>query len=197
MGRNKAFTLIELMVVIGIIGLLTTIAVISYNKAKIQSRDSRRKIDVETLATAFSMYKAETKTYRLEGLAGIDSAKTGISMINVGATTSIAKYLKDYGYLSSSIRDPKCDGNAVASCEIDGVVWDFYYSTQSSDSIDTPYNKDNPYCPVGVASVFAHLEQAPTAQDNAEFDLSCHTKNPTNALGQPGIFGLNYVKNLN
>ena len=41
-NNKKGFTIIELLVVISIIGLLSTISVVSLNGARIKSRDAKR-----------------------------------------------------------------------------------------------------------------------------------------------------------
>lgn len=51
-----AFTLIEMLVVLGIIALVITIASISYSTAQRKSRDSRRKSDLKAVQSAFEQY---------------------------------------------------------------------------------------------------------------------------------------------
>lgn len=58
MRNKKGFTLIELLVVIAIIGLLSTLAVVSLNGARQKARDAKRKSDLNSIATAMEMYKA-------------------------------------------------------------------------------------------------------------------------------------------
>ena len=55
---RKSFTLIELIVVIGIIALLSGIGVSSYNGFQMAARDSRRKADLETITNALNAYYA-------------------------------------------------------------------------------------------------------------------------------------------
>jgi len=60
---SRGFTLIELLVVIAIIGILATVVTINYNHAKEVSRDSKRKADLENVASAITIYYAENKAY--------------------------------------------------------------------------------------------------------------------------------------
>lgn len=53
---KKAFTLIELLIVISIIGILTGLATISYNSIQLRSRDAQRKNDLQQLKLALSSY---------------------------------------------------------------------------------------------------------------------------------------------
>lgn len=57
--KNKfrvAFTLIEMLVVLGIIAIVITIASVSYSTAQKKSRDSRRKSDLKAVQSAFEQY---------------------------------------------------------------------------------------------------------------------------------------------
>ena len=55
-NRKKGFTIIELLVVISIIGLLSTISVVVLNGARIKSRDTKRVSDINNIKTALELY---------------------------------------------------------------------------------------------------------------------------------------------
>ena len=59
MKRNHGFTLIEVLVVATIIGVLTSIAVVSYQKANKNAHDARRKTDLEQIRAALEMYRSD------------------------------------------------------------------------------------------------------------------------------------------
>jgi prepilin-type N-terminal cleavage/methylation domain-containing protein len=61
--NQKGFTLIELMVVISIIGTLSTIALTSLNGARAKARDARRFSDMEQIRTALEVYRAMNGHY--------------------------------------------------------------------------------------------------------------------------------------
>ena len=60
---KKAFTLVELLVVVAIIGLLSTLSVVALNSARAKARDSRRLSDIKQLRTALDMYYDSAGTY--------------------------------------------------------------------------------------------------------------------------------------
>jgi prepilin-type N-terminal cleavage/methylation domain-containing protein len=67
MGRKHGFTLVEILVVATIIGLLATAGVVSYTQLSKQSRDAKRKADLQQLAAALEMYKSNVGTYPVSG----------------------------------------------------------------------------------------------------------------------------------
>jgi general secretion pathway protein G len=61
--NNKAFTMVELLVVATVIALLAAIGAISYSSFMKQSRDSRRKSDLEKIRAALEMYRSDNDYY--------------------------------------------------------------------------------------------------------------------------------------
>ena len=57
------FTLIEIMIVVGILGILLGMAVFASNKARLQSKISKSKADIAVLETAISMYEVDMGGY--------------------------------------------------------------------------------------------------------------------------------------
>ena len=74
-SKQKGFTLIELMVVVGIIVLLSTMMVVNYQKASKRARDSRRASDLEQIRSALEIYYADNDTY--PGPGGMTEANLG------------------------------------------------------------------------------------------------------------------------
>lgn len=65
--KNKAFTLIELLIVVAIIAILAAIAVPNFLEAQVRSKVSRTKADIRSLATAIEAYAVDNNTYPIDG----------------------------------------------------------------------------------------------------------------------------------
>ena len=63
MSCTKAFTLIELLIVVAIIAILAAIAVPNFLEAQTRSKVSRAKADLRTLALALESYAVDNNTY--------------------------------------------------------------------------------------------------------------------------------------
>ncbi len=61
--KQKGFTLLELLVVIGIIGLLASILVINLTSARRRARDTKRVADIRSLQTAAEDYYGRSGKY--------------------------------------------------------------------------------------------------------------------------------------
>lgn len=60
---RRGFTLIELMVVIAIIGILTSIVMVSLSSAQAKARDGRRIANIATIQLALETYYNDNQTY--------------------------------------------------------------------------------------------------------------------------------------
>lgn len=60
---SRGFTLIELLAVITIISILVAIGIVSYTSATRNSRDNRRKTDLQNLRQALVLYRSDFGCY--------------------------------------------------------------------------------------------------------------------------------------
>jgi len=60
---RRGFTMVELLVVISIIGILTTILYANFSQGRLQARDKVRKAELKELQLAIELYKAQNDSY--------------------------------------------------------------------------------------------------------------------------------------
>lgn len=93
-SNQAGFSMIELLVVATLIIILTTIGLVSYSKSLLNSRNAKRKTDLETIRQALVMHKLDNGRYP-------------------NLTVQVAGGDNDLGiatYLQSEPEDPKHDG---------------------------------------------------------------------------------------
>ena len=109
------FTLIELMVVISIIGLLSSIILASLNAARAKARDIRRMQDLNQIRTAMFLYYDTNKNwietgsgcgYSSDGSLGNSTGNGFFNYTSVTYPKSIVQCLIDASALSTEIIDP-------------------------------------------------------------------------------------------
>lgn len=61
---KKAFTLIEMLIVVVVIGILGTALIPRLQNSESRARDVQRKVDISTIANALSIYKQDHGKYR-------------------------------------------------------------------------------------------------------------------------------------
>jgi len=70
-NQPLGFTLIELMIVIAIIGILSSVVLASLNGARESSRNARRQSDLGQLQTAMELYANDNGDYNVSGKAAL------------------------------------------------------------------------------------------------------------------------------
>ncbi len=65
--RLKAFTLIELLIVVAIIAILAAIAVPNFLEAQVRSKVTKIKADMRTMATGLEAYQVDNNVYPFDG----------------------------------------------------------------------------------------------------------------------------------
>ena len=82
---KRAFTLIELMIVVAIIGILAAIAVPNYTKFQCRAKQSEAKVGLKNIVVAQELHRGENDEY----LAG---AEADLSIISFAIAGSVRRY---------------------------------------------------------------------------------------------------------
>ncbi len=61
--KRNAFTLLELLVVISIIGILIALGIVAFSTAQQKSRDAKRRGDIKAMQQGFEQYYAQEGSY--------------------------------------------------------------------------------------------------------------------------------------
>lgn len=114
--------MIELLVVISIIGVLSSLAVVSLNSARNKARDALRKADMTQMRTAINLYYDENDSYPICGSWDDNAADFGASVqvgsncystvLNTALTASAKPYL---GQLPKDPKNPTNDPTVDAT----------------------------------------------------------------------------------
>lgn len=97
--RNKGFTFIEILVVTTIIVLLAAVGAASYAQFSKQSRDAKRKADMEQVRAAIELYRSSNNKY---------PNTADLNAINFSTCTPGSISDSNATYLSKIPNDPKC-----------------------------------------------------------------------------------------
>jgi prepilin-type N-terminal cleavage/methylation domain-containing protein len=123
---QRAFTLIELMVAVAIIGILTTVATVSFRNVRERARDSQRQNDLTQLKVVLSTYyNAQTpQTY-----------VTANSRITLNNTNDALTNALKPNYIKQIPLDPLNTGNYVYRYQSFNTARDFtLYGTLENTS---------------------------------------------------------------
>jgi len=116
MKIKSGFTLIEILVVATIIVLLTATAVVTYTAFVKQSRDAKRKVDLEQIRVALEMYRSNNDVY---------SAYAAGNCASYSALTGTPKYIQ------SMPSDPKSTYNYYCSISTSDYTLSAYLESGS------------------------------------------------------------------
>lgn len=102
---KKGFSIVELTVVIAVLGILTTIVIISYNGFQERTRDSERKSDIAQLRIALDKYYADNSQY--PGVCASDDTACSTQALETELSP----------YINSIPIDPKFDDASASRYE--------------------------------------------------------------------------------
>ena len=66
-SKKRSFTLVELLVVIAVVGLISVLAIVASNAARIKARDAKRMTDIKQITIALELVMAFDNSYPNSG----------------------------------------------------------------------------------------------------------------------------------
>ncbi len=150
--KQKAFTLIELLIVIAIIGLLASIVLVALNNARAKARDAFRKSSLKELQSALELYYNDNNAYPSTGGGWPGESSNHGSHGYTGANGYVPNLAPQY--ISQLPSDPL--KNAVVNGECPAGNAGFLYNSNGTDYKllaycdveSTPVSSDPFYDPV-------------------------------------------------
>ncbi len=105
--KKKAFTLIELLIVVAIIAILAAIAVPNFLEAQVRSKVSRAQADMRTVATALESYAVDHNRYPIGYINIRESGNSAFPSGNSDRTPyAMSRLTTPVAYLTSILVDP-------------------------------------------------------------------------------------------
>lgn len=106
--QRKGFTLVELLVAVGIIGVLASVSVVSLNSVRQKGRDAKRISEVKQMQNALEAYYASNGSYPLsvENLKLGEATSAALCPPNVGKQDGFQAAGCANAYMVTLNRDP-------------------------------------------------------------------------------------------
>jgi len=129
MRSNKGFTIIEMLIVLAIIAMLSSIAMSLFSESKAKARDSKREEDMKDVQNGINLYATNNQTYPICDEAVIDGESDCLSSALIGS-----------GFMKGVSTDPlgrgtgsSCGGDKREYCyvSIDGLSYILKYSLET------------------------------------------------------------------
>lgn len=98
--KNFGFTLIELLVVISVIGILASVALVSFGPAQKQARDIQRKSDIKQYQNSLEMYANKYNGLFVVSETSVDPSSICVTLTGsaTGCPTDPKSGISPYGY---------------------------------------------------------------------------------------------------
>ena len=120
---KNAFTLLELLVVIGIIGILVALATVSYSATQKSGRDSRRKRDLGAMQSALEQYYSDpANSYKYPETCSTASTYLKGAWPEDPINDATYRYVEftscatTTGYCICALMEKDTSGNSAAGC---------------------------------------------------------------------------------
>ncbi|MCL2330423.1 MAG: prepilin-type N-terminal cleavage/methylation domain-containing protein, partial [Phycisphaerae bacterium] len=166
-SERSAFTLVELMVVIGIIGLLVAIALPAFNQARISVRKATSKATITAISTGLEQLRADEKfggTYPPSYAIGVENPYGGTPLDVCGASLAVWGTVGTDMLGTAGFRDPD-------NC---GASWQVHFADLYKVNGSTPVYPRNSFVDVSKVKVTQRVA-------NGNFEIPTKPKQYLNA----------------
>ena len=132
-NNKKGFTIIELLVVISIIGLLSTISVIALNGARQKSRDAKRVGDMKQLQTSLELYFNDNSRYPAATGTLVLGAGNALVLCDAGFVADVANCPLNKVYMSLVPANPTPSGSDYSyTTDAQGTTYSVSYTLEEA-----------------------------------------------------------------
>ena len=167
------FTLIEVLVVVSIISILTSVLYVNFNAARENSRDQVRKTDMKQLQLAIELYKAQNGSYPASGCGSATNAFYGPGPAQSGSVPSGNYFNCDTDWIVGLVPEFIAELPSDPTSESEAGQGFYYRSDGASykllikDSVErnfiTSYNQEFARCPAPSGNNFCNPGTSPAA----------------------------------
>lgn len=179
--KKTGFTLIELMVVIGIIGILSTIVYASFDEARKQSRDKIRMSSLKELQLAVELYRAQNGRYPAACAAGAGGFPVTPGPV-IAATTYRSCDIYIVGLVPDFIpalpKDPNQENEPnkgiVYLTDDDGTLYKLGFKDTVESSFVTSFDDQFARCPAQTAATAYNPDDC-SDLDNIRYTYSVYS----------------------
>jgi prepilin-type N-terminal cleavage/methylation domain-containing protein len=157
---RKGFTIIELLVVVAIIGLLSSMVLTSVGQARKKARDSERRQTLRNVQKAFELYYNDNGKYPLTP-GGVGSGWHSSAAVDSSADRAGGEYIVGLApkYVSELPRDPFANIVNATNCPAPAAYWyksdGRNYKLLSHCANETYTNADGFFDPVRSSAIFS------------------------------------------
>ena len=104
--KNRGFTMVELLVVLAVIGILSSVVIVSVSNARANARDKVRVADLAQAQLAMKLYSVQNGTFLVSGTGHSGNGQGWFSYAGGPYPKSTVVQLVEDGLLGKVISDP-------------------------------------------------------------------------------------------